>query len=120
MASTPKYLTFITNLQTVVQTKGRNSIKTTIGDSTFNNRVLTINQVIRYLTRRNATTTQRQLGKQLRKTYSLLKEDLHFNRALGAPFRTDAFDINEFFTVYTNLVVNSKSHRLRVSRNLAA
>lgn len=85
-----KFFTFMSNLTPEKQTQ----IKETIGDSTNNNRVVTVSQVIRYLTRKNASTAQRRLGINIRIRYNT--DQLKIRRDMNWSNRTDAFDINEF------------------------
>ena len=118
--STPKYVMFLNSLQTVLSNKDRDAIKRTIGDSINNNRSLTVNQVIRFLTRRGASSSQKRLGKQLANVYGILREDIQVRRSLFNS-RNDALDINEFITTYTDLVVQGVTTTRRVvSRSLAA
>lgn len=118
--SKPKYAEFLGNLVSVLENVGTENLKLTIGDSIDNNRVPTVNQVIRYLTRAGASRNQKGLGKQLIGAYGILRRDIQVSRAFSNS-RTDAIDINELINVYDDLVLNGPtSFRRVVSRSLAA
>lgn len=93
---------FINTLDTFIGGIDNITIKEAIGDSINNNRTVTVSQVIRYLTSRR-NTDLKDLGLQLEVVYEELLEDLHEAR-IGL-LRTDAFDINEFINVYTDVVI---------------
>jgi len=115
---TPKYATFASALQGVLNKYGRNTIKLAIGDSVGNNRTVTVNQLIRFLSTRR-TLTLRVLGAQLQAVYalSLITEGLEDLRWTNE--RTDAFDINEFLAVYNAAVLQGDAVSKRfVSRTL--
>lgn len=120
--SLPKYAQFLTNLEDFLTRKNADDLRLSIGDSIYNNRVPTINQVIRFLTRKSASKQQRLLGKQLSAAYELLKQDIKVNRrVLRGAVRTDAFDINEFINTYKDVVIlGTTSYRRTISRHLAA
>jgi len=118
--SLPKYAAFIEGLNVVLGNVSNDRIKFVIGDSISNNRVPTVSQVIRFLTRSGASRKQRLIGKQLSGVYELLRQDIQISRAYSNA-RTDAIDINELLNVYENLVLNGPtSFRRVVSRSLAA
>lgn len=97
-----KYKQFITDLEAVLAKFSTEEIKLKIGDSINNNRVITVNQLVRFLsTRRNAN--YKALGVALTTTYGLLKDNISIARA--ATYRTDAFDINEFINMYNDVVL---------------
>lgn len=79
------------------------SVKDLIGDSTNNNRTVTVNQVVRYLDR----TGKRRLSRQL--------NQVHLNFLIGIKGhrgnRTDAVDIEEFVKYYRLNVMNNKTLR---------
>lgn len=117
---TPLYSTFITDLQGVVDTYGTTAIKETIGDSVNNNRTVTVNQLIRFLTSRRKANL-RLLGLQLETVYAspLLKAGISEIRFLTD--RTDAIDFSEFTAAYNNVVLTGPSAvRRTVGRQLAA
>jgi hypothetical protein len=112
---TPKYVTFAAGLQEVLNKHSRNSIKSAIGDSISNNRTVTVSQLIRFLHTRR-TPALKSLGNQLEIMYDLLFINLGEYRN---NFRTDAFDINEFLSVYEDLVLEGTTTTKRlVSRSL--
>lgn len=105
-----KYKTFFNNLITVLNRYDNDDIKTAIGDSTNNNRTVTVNQVIRFLgTRRNAGL--KSLGEDLSFAYDTLREDIAEARTTNN--RSDAFDINEFINVYDETVIYGADTDLR-------
>lgn len=73
----------------------KNKIKQMIGDSTNNNRNLTVNQVIRFFTRRNASVKQRLWGKVIKSIFEDLKPYLYSARK-DFNNRSDALDVKEF------------------------
>lgn len=117
---TPKYVTFANALQGVLNKYGRNTIKTAIGDSTFNNRTVTVNQVIRFLATRRSLALK-NLGIQLETVYNLefIGDTLDSQRIFNS--RTDAIDINEFLLAYNSSVVEGlPAFRRTVGRALPA
>jgi metal-responsive CopG/Arc/MetJ family transcriptional regulator len=64
-----------------------------IGDTTNTNRSPSVNQAIRYLTRKNATKNQRKLGSNLKVVYLKTRGTLRNSRL---NFRTDALSLAEF------------------------
>lgn len=115
-----RYSTFITDLQGVVETYGTNAIKTSIGDSVNNNRTVTVNQLIRFLSTRRKPKL-RLLGQQLETLYSnpLIRAGVSDVRFLTD--RTDAIDLNEFVAAYSNVVLNGTTAARRiVGRQLSA
>ena len=68
-------------------------VKDVVGDSVNNHRVPSVNQVIRFFKRKNASTRQRLLGKKLEAIYGVTRTPL---RQARHSVRTDALDINEF------------------------
>lgn len=68
-------------------------IKASVGDSLNNNRVPSVNQVIRFLTREESSTRQYKVGRILKNVYGLTRSELRTQRLND---RTDAYDINEF------------------------
>ena len=83
-------------------------IKDRVGDSLNNNRVPSVNQVIRFLTRENSSTRQYEIGRTLRQIYNATRRTLRQNRST---LRTDAFDINEFTGNVETVVVNTSLSR---------
>ena len=70
------------------------SVKEFIGDSTNNNRTLTVNQTIRYLSNQNVPYAQ-DVGDKLRICRKLLVPYVRTLRELKGNTRTDAMDISE-------------------------
>lgn len=97
---TPRYLTFVNSLDSVLNKFGTNVIKLAIGDSTNNNRVPTVNQVIRFLGRAGTPRAQKFLGKQLLSVYNTASVKSLILDSRG--FRTDAIDINELIFAVRN------------------
>jgi len=79
----------------------RDEIKTTLGDSTNNNRTLTVNQVIRFLTTRRDVDVK-ELGYNLQVAYDTVYYKVLNSRKSR---RTDAIDINEFLTFFTHYTI---------------
>ncbi len=91
-------------------------VKEAIGDSTNNNRTLTVNQVIRYL-RVSPVKGNKKLVKQLTSVYDILREDIVSDRR-QATRRTDAVDFNEFVTTYRSVVMDDRKKRLTIGKVL--
>lgn len=89
-----KTSTLVNSINNVIATFGTNEIKLAIGDSINNHRVLTVNQLIRFLgTRRKASYVN--LGKALVKAYNANRGSISTARSVNGLVRTDAIDINE-------------------------
>jgi hypothetical protein len=80
--------------------EGAQNVKALLGDSTDNNRVLSVNQVLRYL---NLSGYQSTAGR-LNAVYLKVRSDI---RAEFGSARTDAIDWNEF----VEFVNNYANHR---------
>jgi hypothetical protein len=101
--SEQKHINFSRSIRNIVNNYNHYGIKRAIGDSVNNHRVPTVNQIVRFLTRRNASAKQRHVGKQLKNVYSVLRpKALEVARVENN--RTDAMDINEFLFAYAVLV----------------
>lgn len=90
-------------------------VKNTLGDSVFNNRVPTVRQVIRYL---NNSDFGLFLGDQLEAAYLLLRKKNLFSKVRRGNNRTDAYDINEFFTVVNRYVLRNPALKGQVSKTI--
>ena len=89
---------FVNRLVDIINEQDRNTVKSVIGDSTLNNRTLTVTQFVRYL---NATGRY-NTAFNVTKVYGVLNKRLVAQRD-RRNFRTDAFDINELLTVLTSV-----------------
>ena len=76
-------------------------IKKAIGDSTRNNRTLTVNQVVRYLTLAGFDTDAQKISV----VTEILKDQILSRRNN----RTDSIDINELVTTYRTVVMTDVS-----------
>ena len=85
-------------------------IKRLIGDSTRNNRTLTIVQTIRYLD----VVGLEALATQLDSVRPLIEQEVLKARSS----RTDAIDLSEFVNTYRNVVMNGKQLRTKVGAAL--
>ena len=94
-------------------------LKSSIGDSVHNNRVISVNQLVRYLTT-SKNRGDKVTGKRLEKVHNkLLKNYITFgSRPFRKVKRNDAVDINEFIKEYRNTVMNSKVFRHSVNNIL--
>lgn len=95
-------------------TANSKSVKEVIGDSTDNNRTVTVNQVIRYLTQ----TGQRTVATRLVTAYNILRPTIQEQRLADGIVRTDAIDLDEFVRVYREEVMNTRNLRRKVSNAL--
>lgn len=89
-------------------------IKAVLGDSTTNNRTLTVNQVIRYL----RLTKRKTLANRLETVSEILKPVVLARREIRSSLRTDAVDINELVTVYREKVMNGRMLRNTLGKAL--
>lgn len=87
----------VVGLQRVLGQIPNNVIKRVAGGSVENNRVPTVNQVIKFLkkTRRKSYKNLRRLANELEKVYPQISRSLGMNRILRGTVRNDAYDINE-------------------------
>lgn len=112
-----KCATFLTALEVVLASYSRDTVKVTIGDSINNNRTLTVNQVVRFLSGRS----NRKLGTvglNLTNMYELVRGDITKYRTRYT-YRTDAIDINEFIDYFDRKVLNASTSVVRsVGRQL--
>lgn len=101
------YQTFFISLSMIrfsLRGKFAKQVKRRIGDSDNNNRVLTVNQTVRYL----QAIGQNTLATQLENSFEALGNSIKVNRFTN---RTDAIDINEFVKFYNNNVIENNNHR---------
>jgi hypothetical protein len=87
---------FVSDVLEVVQNYGNTAIRKSLKDSTNRNRVVSVNQVIRFLkSRRNPA--YRNLATKLDAVYiSTVRQTAVNLRLLNGSARTDAVDLNEF------------------------
>ena len=110
----PKYAVFFALLNSTLNSLDPIEVKLALGDSINNNRTLTVNQVIRFLTQAG-TRRQVKLGNNLLNIFSILKDDIRANRG---NLRTDALDINEFLNFYETVVIGGGEFRNTIGRNV--
>lgn len=91
------------------------SVKTNIGDSTGNNRVPSVRQVIRFLS--NSAYNQ-FLASDLEVTYTALQNKKLFKKFRRNNSRTDAVDINEFVAVLNKYVIKNSTLTSVLGRNI--
>lgn len=110
--SNSKLNTFVNRLVDILGEEDRNTVKSLIGDSTLNNRTVTVGQLIRYL----ETTGRFTTANNVRKVYTTLSARLTSYRTRNNN-RTDAFDVNELLTVLTSVATRgAPSTKQAVSR----
>lgn len=100
-----EYRQFFNSLVTILNRYDGTYIKESIGDSTNNHRVPTVNQVIRFLSS-SRKAELRTLGDNLSLAYETLKEEIETTRRSNTS-RSDAIDINEFIDTYNEVVISS-------------
>lgn len=93
----------IAEVRAIVRGDQTRLIKKSLGDSTRNNRTLTVNQMIRFLLLNGNT----KLARLLLDTSKVLEKDIITTRGK----RTDAVDLGELVNVYRNVVMTGKNHR---------
>lgn len=96
--SNSKLNVFVNRLVDILGDTDRTTVKSLIGDSTANNRTITVNQLVRYLEVTGYYTT----ASNVRKLQRNLSGRLNSYRTRNNN-RTDAFDVNELLTVLTNV-----------------
>ncbi len=103
----------IAQLRSMFRGKGTREVKVFIGDSTRNNRTLTVSQVIRYL---NGIGVAR-MAETVEVVSSILEPEILKRREN----RTDAIDITELVNTYRTVVMNGRSctYRRRIGNALA-
>ncbi len=115
----PKYQEFFYELLAVQQYVNENTetIKTFVGDSTENNRTVSVNQTLRYiqhLGRRKAYT----FGSKLYSVYGVLKPVIKNDRRSSTK-RTDAIDLNELVATYRAVVMNDRELRQTIGQTIS-
>lgn len=93
---TSKNELFIQKLKEIVGKYGTDTIKYSIGDSTANNRTLTVKQIVRFLTGQRSKKLK-NLGLSLDSIYSFHKSYMYATRF---NCRTDSLDLSEFFKFF--------------------
>lgn len=113
-----KFETFfnvLTTIRSLVRNKRGVGLKKKIGDSTKNNRTLTVNQTVRILT----TLGSNRVARELQAVYEVLKPDILEARIERGTVRTDSVDLTELTNTYRNVVMNGKKHRNTIGRTLS-
>lgn len=95
-----------------------NTIKYAVGDSTFNNRVPSVRQTIRYLTAMGMFTDD--LASDLERVYLVLRQKNLFRKLRRNGNRTDAYDINEFNTIFYKYVVKNSGLKISLGRLISS
>lgn len=103
---------FVSTLERVLSDLDQSRVKRSIGDSTQNNRTISVNQLVRFLTRRGNRGDQ-----ILARRISTLLESVRDLVSLNRINRTDAVDVSEFLEVLNHLTSDS-SHTRFLTRTL--
>lgn len=74
----------------------RDHVKRVIGDSTNNHRSLTVRQIIRYLSRTNASSGEQELATQLETFYNSFGTENLYETRTKFNNRSDALDVKGF------------------------
>lgn len=93
---------FLSDVNRVLKVNTTNGIKRSIKDSVNNNRVITVNQLIRFLKKKDSN-----LALKVSVAYGFVKHDIKFDRVFYTR-RTDAVDINEFLRMCTVMLPHSR------------
>ncbi len=112
-----KFETFfnvLTTIRSLVRNKKDSSLKKKIGDSTKNNRTLTVNQTVRILN----TLGNQHVARELAAVYGVLKKDIYNAREERGTVRTDAIDLTELTNTYRDVVMNGKKYRNTIGHTL--
>ena len=110
-----KYINFFNELTTAVNSLDAREVKLAIGDSTNNNRTLTVKQVVRFLTS-NRNRRLKRLGNSLLAVNNIIGNDVFNSRNNN---RTDALDINEFINFYTEVVIGAGEYTHTIGRSVS-
>lgn len=102
MSKTTNFVNAVTNTVNNLNTV---AVKESLGDSTNNNRTLSVRQLIRFLsaTRGRNAGRNRALASDIETVYNRLRSEITYVRSLTNS-RTDAVDIQEFITELDYLV----------------
>jgi hypothetical protein len=103
----------IAEVRSIARGETGKRIKRYIGDSTRNNRTLTVSQTVRYLDRTGLTNLAQAVG--------IVSEILETEILRRRENRTDAIDLTELVNTYRVVVMNGKSdtYRRRIGNALA-
>lgn len=114
MAKYKLFFMFLTALRSLSRSGRSNTrFKKTIGDSTNNNRTLTVNQLIRVLAKRDPF-----MSKEIEIVYGILRSRILQDRVKRGVNRTDAIDLSELTNTYRNVVMNKRQLRRQVGQAL--
>lgn len=89
----------------IVNNTTSENVQAAVGDSVNNNRIVSVNQTIRYL---RQTATNWTLGADLNRAYQALRRQGAFKRLRRNKNRTDAIDMNELLDVVDRLNTTKK------------
>lgn len=95
----------LAQLRADVRGKSGRTVKKLIGDSTENNRTLTVKQAIRYV---DGVVGDQTLARQLQAVNEILKPVIVEKRR-----RTDAIDLSELVNNYRRAIMNNRNRTLR-------
>ena len=95
----------LAQLRADVRGKSGRTVKKLIGDSTENNRTLTVKQAIRYI---DGVVGDQTLARQLQAVNEILKPVIVEKRR-----RTDAIDLSELVNNYRRAIMNNRNRTLR-------
>jgi len=112
--SAPKYVLFYSQLNNIINSLDPVEVKLTIGDSINNNRTLTVNQLVRFLTD-SKNRKFKKLGNSLLAVKELIAADIINSRNNN---RTDALDINEFLNFYGEVVISGGNYTNTIGRTV--
>lgn len=95
----------LAHLRSLVRGRNAQTAKRAIGDSTKNNRTLTVSQTIRFLD----LLGQDEFATQLDLVRPIIEQEVAKVRSN----RTDAIDLAEFVDTYRNVIMNNRNRTLR-------
>lgn len=110
-----EFFRVLTAVRSLVRNGNGKTFKGIIGDSTVNNRTLTVNQVVRIFNKGR----HKQTANEITAVYNLLKKDILSERKSRGVKRTDAIDIAELTETYRNLVMTKKRYRQNIGQVLS-
>lgn len=107
----------IRNTRRYLKVFSKNYVKSVIGDSINNNRTLSVNQVLRFMNRKNAAPVLREEGRKLAVVYKvMLDNNIIQRRRARSSDRSDAFDINELFLDFAAKVDTDPKLKSKINR----
>jgi len=98
-----KKVNFLAKLDRILCTFTDRELKIYVGDSVNNHRTISVNQLIRLLSKPGINRRNRQLGRHLRAVYQILRPFMAYQRSKRCR-RSDAYSITEFIVMLNTII----------------